>query len=277
MKKYVTIQSSKASLPLQIIGSRNFIDTVLSHPFWKEYVICQIVDKPSTRSTQNHITISESPTLRYDIQEQKVECNITCITSAIKFVSHLLEYYRQRKDIYTVHGNVITLGERSIALIGGISGIGKTSLSAKATQSGWEWTSDEKFLINDKAQYIQGLTGIQNDSKTKNASEGAFPVSPRNSRQICAFIVPIITEGTLVTYHYSINKATYHIYEELSRNITASRAILQGHPTPLPSVDNPDISTKRYLHAQTIAKTVPMHFTMGPVESILQKARELTL
>jgi hypothetical protein len=236
----------------------------------RNYVIGE-VDNGSTEDIAA-VSIEESAQLSHDISTGTVTTSIDRIPFGIKFAAHILERERQRQGVFMIHGNVISLGERAVACIGGISGIGKTSLSVAAQERGWEWTSDEKFLMNSRGQYIQGLATTLDDDKTRKVVGQAVPRSPKEPRDIAAFVLPISADQDgLVSHLYDEPKAVYHLYEEMGRNITASRGIMQGYDTPLPSVDAPEIAARRYACATELGRQVPMYFMLGKTEAILNR------
>lgn len=275
MKKFAHVSSPEATLPLSIEGTTPFVDSLLVHSFWDSYVIGDVVIDSNESDSASLIRINESSEHTYDIIERSIDCTQAYAASGIKYAAHFLEQERQQHGVYTVHGNVISLGSQAIACVGGISGIGKTSLSSKAHTQGWEWTSDEKFLMDESGHYVRGLNGIQDDLKSDQAALGMRPSTPRTKRSITGFVIPIIAEQPLVVHEYDLQKAEYHIYEELGRNITAGRAILRGYDTPLPSLDTAAISVRRYKCAQKLAAHIPFYFMIGEASALLERCEEI--
>lgn len=266
MRTQAVAHSLEAELPFVVTGSDDFVHTALTHPMWHEYVMATIEQRPASDAV---VELHEAPLPTYTILPPMIQCTLGTISSGVRLISHLLERERQGHGIYTVHGNVISLGEKAVALIGGISGIGKTALSAQSTTQGWRWIADEKFLIDESCSYRFGRSIILNDQKTHDAA-GLVRPTASTPREIHASVIPILTDSALEVHNYSSEKALYHYYEELSRDITGARALFMGYDFPLPSVDTQQLAARRHRAAEHLSESRPMYFMLGTAAAILE-------
>ncbi len=273
MRAHAIAHSLEARVPFTVTGSDDFVHTSFTHPMWHEYVMATVEHR--SEGDEAGVELYEGGRTTYTISPPMIECTQDTVSSGIRFVSHLLERERQERGIYTIHGNVITLGERAIALIGGVSGIGKTTLSAQSTLHGWKWIADEKFLIDEACSYRFGRSVILDDKKTHEAAGSVRPTPPTSQLEICASVIPIVTDSKLQTHKYSPEKALYHYYEELTRDITGARALFMGYDSPLPSVDMPELSARRRRTAERLSESRPMYFMLGTAAAILEEIEQL--
>ena len=273
MKQFYRVTSAGAELPFSLDGSEPFVDHVANHSFWHDYVIGQV--EPSV-NTEEYVQIAESPALSYSLDPHRIHCDTDHAHQGIKFANHYLEQRRQAGGAYTIHGNVISSphAEYTAALIGGVSGIGKSTLSALALEQGWEWVSDEKFLLDERGNFVQGLATTLQDEKTQLAIGACTPTYQPAQRPIDAFVFPIVSAQALEVHHYDQGKAYWHLYEEMSRNITASRGTLHGY-MPLMSADQPNIAWRRARTAELLSNRLPMYFMMGQSQAILEQIAAL--
>jgi len=267
MKQFYRVTSAGGELPFSIEGSGPFVNHVAHHPFWEQYVIGSV---SCGVNNDEYVQIAESPTQVYSLDPHRIECDTEHAYQGIKFANHYLEQQRQAGGVYTIHGNVITNPESShtTALIGGVSGIGKSTLSAFAKQNGWQWVSDEKFLLDERGNFVQGLATTLQDEKTQRAIGAMTPSHHTEPRPIDTLVFPVVCNQLLEQFRYDHGKAYWHLYEEMSRNITASRGTLSGY-MPLMSADQPNIAWRRMHAAEALSHRIPMYFMMGRAEDIL--------
>lgn len=258
---------------LNVIVDRlgNLIEPLIGSHFWYEFI-------PGVQVSQNVPTVASVPSVeimlgkQFSYNVQKGTITITSerdIYAAIVAVGYILERQRQEMNMFTIHGNVIQHGDTSYAILGGVSGLGKTTLSAYASLHSWGWLSDEKFVIDSNGMAIGATKDILTDSKTGLAAGIARPIGIKQPHSLSGFIYAIVTSETVATaYHYTLDKASWHIYEEMSRDIRIANSISPGI-TPLPSFDSTIASENRWNTAQELAGAVPCYFIRGDENSIL--------
>lgn len=254
----------------QVAGDGPFVNDVLNHGFWRQYTIGSV--ERCAEVHRGSEMIIQSPTL--EIGDGFIHCDNDHIFSGIKYISLHAEAARQEVGQYTIHGSVIALGGLAVAMVGGVSGIGKTTIASTAQrQKRWEWLSDEKFEIDQGGRYLCGLGEVLNDPKSQTAASGESPVDSSKTLAplpISSFIIPIVTgEHEATAYEYDQEKALYHFYGELTKTISAGNALLYGYDHPLQSTDNRRISAKRYEVAKYLAKHLRMVYLRGSPEKIL--------
>ena len=270
MREQATLVSHNMKYNFQVVGDSSFIDHTLGHRFWRQYTIGNV--KKDIEPQKGSGKIIQSSTLEFG--DDFINCDINHIFSGIKYVSLHAEAARQEVGQYTVHGSVIALGGVAIAAVGGVSGIGKTTIASIAQkQARWSWLSDEKFEIDQTGHYLGGLGEVLDDSKSRAAASGESPINRNEnptSLPISAFVIPIVTREDGVTVHeYDQEKAMYHFYGELTKTISAGHTLLYGYDCPLQSTDNKQIAANRYKTAKYLAKNIRMIYLRGNPEKIL--------
>ncbi|PID31326.1 hypothetical protein CR983_01695 [Candidatus Saccharibacteria bacterium] len=273
MKKPSKVVCGQMECAYSVSGDQAFTSDLQSNPFWDEYVVGNIED---SSENEPYVSVVQSRDLSY--RGRVIYCDQAHTRAGIKFIAHHAETLRQEASQYTVHGNVILLGEMAVALVGGVSGIGKTSVASYATTRGHGWLSDEKFAMTDTAEYVQGLQKVLPDTKSIAAAKGMEPdavCAPAKCR-VGMFVIPLLTDEEKPTVHeYTPDKAEYHYYGELGRNITASCGLMRDFPCPLASADSELAATKRAKTAGYLSKHVPMACVRGNCESIVDVCETL--
>lgn len=261
-----------AELHIAAEGRADHLASFVGHDFWPRFVpdVELGIGEPG-KNSDLHIAIGSEATWQFDPAGRDLVLPPSNILHAICTAGYMLEAKRQALGLYTVHGNVIANDANTVALIGPISGIGKTTLSSYATSKGWQWISDEKFVLSEQGEYMGSVAGTLQDDKTKQSAGGNEPdVAEPYGRRLDAFVIPIVTDGdALVSHVYDHAKAFWHLHEDMSRDIRVVPFDLNGPEVPLPSFDTEDIATRRRKAAATLSGMVPYISVMGNGDTIL--------
>lgn len=277
MTKSFIISSCGFSLRASITGKRDVATALLATPEWGMLIpnLTIALEPSHTELADINIECTAKPLFNYDPNSKRIVTDSTHIITVVATFSYLLEQVRQEHKMFMLHGNLISNGKNSIALIGGISGIGKTTLSAHMQTAGWKWYSDDKFIVNARAECVGVMHFPLADEKTKKAV-GSQKLDVYDTRAtLTHLIIPIVTDESELTVHYYDNdKASWHIYEELSRDIRLSNGLLDMFG-PLPSFDTLTASQYRAKYSKVFAEKLPMIYLRGNRSAIRGFLQEL--
>ncbi len=261
------ISSFSSTIQLIVDGSATFKQALLNEPFWHEFIPgfqCIKVDEPK----QTWHVIEDSA---FDFQEadRTIRSSIENVRSVVLIVEATFEYLRQECNFYTLHGSIIAHGDMAVALIGTVSGIGKTRLAAHASKHGWSWLVDEKFTLKHN-QVIGGTRGLLNDRKTRTSAQGTTPTSWTRSYPLAAICQPIITtEASITRFDMTEQKAHWTLYDEMTRDIRQVNGIIHASAPPLQSRDTDAIAQARMKAVASLVHTVPVLYLRGPEQLLL--------
>ncbi len=245
-----TISIFSFSVGANIQGPESVINMIESSTFLNEYI-------PGFRFGKN-----ESKNIRIEINSAYKE-NITLFESEDAAVIHfrneytdkdiislielVLEYYRQKRGIFTIHGSACDYKGSGILIIGGASGIGKSTLAYKLSEktSDFEFIGDEKICVNNRGEIIGGIqkVGINQKINTGN-SDKSISLWYGTASKISTIIQPILCDdGKLDVFEWNEASKKWHLYEEFSRKIRAVSRMAAG--IPIQSIDSDKIAIKR--------------------------------
>lgn len=267
------VSSFTVTIELVIDGSPAIYSALQEHPFWHEFVPGLKHDKVTEPSVTWHI--SEDSTFSYDQTERTIRANAESIKKVIIIIEAALEQLRQARSLYTFHGSVIVRDDKAVALIGNLSGIGKTTLAAYASRHGWIWTVDEKFTVSD-GNVIGGTRGLLHDAKTLKAASSSLPTRSDKSYPLVLFCQPIVTtESTLTRFDTSDDKRLWILNDEITRDIRQVNGIVDASLPPLQSFDTTAIAASRIRAVTTLVAVTPLVYLRGS-ESLLLNEIETT-
>ena len=256
---------------MAISGAPPVAEALLNAPHWQMLLPDVRIAHIDTTSTTPDISIEgvSGSSFQYEPMSEQITTDIGHISSTIATISYIFERHRQEQNQYTVHGNLVSKnGQAAIAFIGGISGIGKSTLSAFVQQQGWKWLSDDKFVVDAQSLSIGVMSQSLADEKTLKAIGTQKTDERHDNLPIFHFIIPIVTdEENLTVHYYDREKALWHIYEELSREIRISNGLLDAFG-PLPSFDTQLAAKNRVETARFYAENIPMIYLRGNREKI---------
>jgi hypothetical protein len=274
----LTASSLGAELRINAEGAEGDLQSFVGNDFWPRFVPGAELEEVDglTPSPDLGINIDPGAVWRFDPADRSLACPPVNILHAICVAGYMLDAKRQESGLYTLHGNVIANSSDTIALIGPISGIGKTGLSSRAADRGWQWVSDEKFVMSELGEYVGSVKGILRDAKSEQAAGDKEPnANEPYSRKISAFVIPIATDSeTLVSHRYDHGKAFWHLNEEISRDVRLAPLALDGPEAPLPSFDYEDLAIRRRRAAANLSSVIPFLSIMGSEDSILDSLSE---
>ena len=272
-----TVSSCGFALRANVAGKADVATALLAAPQWSMFIPDVTVVSGPSHSEPADISIEciAETFFNYDPSSKRIVTDSAHIITVIATISYLLEQVRQENELFTLHGNLISNNKYSVALIGGISGIGKTTLSVHMQTAGWKWYSDDKFIINAHAECVGVMHTPLADEKTKNAIGLQKPNMYDTRVTLTHLIIPIVTDESEMTVHYyDSSKASWHIYEELSRDIRLSNGLFDMFG-PLPSFDTITASQYRGKCSGVLARKLPMIYLRGNLLDICRFLQEL--
>jgi hypothetical protein len=268
-----------AGLKIDIITSNKVAFTLKKEPFLYEYIPDLIIDSFSDNSNPDFIIkfyVSNHNSL--DIVDNIITINYSkeCSTKdIITLLEYGLEYCRQSKDIYCLHGSAVAKSEHAIIFLGQVSGIGKTSISLELVLNHkFQFLGDEKILlkyINNRLSvkstnrlkfnksYLEDYSQINEKdfiSKFCNISGNWIPLSLLIQPQICP-------KGILLHDKFDPSKTEFHLYEEITRKIRGCSRRVNGFTEPLLSIDNYELSKKRSGFCKKLSLTIDSYHVVG--------------
>lgn len=246
---------------------QDICDMVSDHYFLLEYIPNARVIKSKAQAELN-VHIGNT----FDWQDKHI--TITKVDSDIRsfivIVGALLEHKRQLCRLYQVHGSAVAIKGNAVAIIGGMSGIGKTSLALfMHTMPHVIFIGDEKFVLDGQNKTLVGGCPISKDNyKSKNIQ--SVSVAPYNGAVHLNLVVfPIITDEPSITY-YKIDslKLFWHLYEEASRDIRNLNMLYDNFTKTANSFDSDNIMKQRLIDIQNISTSTPAYFIRGNVSEV---------
>lgn len=271
------ISSGHLAITLHIEGSDEFVRALVSHSFWREYIPSVQITPSASQEADHDWTIKEANNPNYSLADGSIEIPQDLIVPAIVIIDTQFERLRQSCGLFTLHGSVIGDEAGAIGFIGGVSGLGKTSISAYAARHGFSWLCDEKFVIDEEGVVRAGVAAILNDEKTRLSSGDVRPVGLTSARPLQLLCIPLITsENEAVVHVLDSRRAVWQLYDEMSRDIRQINGMLQGFTTPLPSFDTTAISRRRQKAVLKLADQIPVVYVRGSTEVVLEAVRRLT-
>lgn len=251
-----------ADVEVAVISSGDILSKIFADSFMHQYIPdIEILHKSSSTKTIK-ITRGKSSS-KFTIKDDKALIlfdDSFSLKDIISLIDYALEYWRQRQGIFTIHGAACRYEELGILIIGGASGIGKSSLVYNlCNNSPVEFISDEKVLINHNA-WIVG--GVKKDFFNKSTLDKSINTNKRHTEsgcpvektQIKLILQPVISpDAKLIVGEWNSRKISWHLYEELSRKIRGtSRRVGRGFP--IQSIDTEALALERSKLADMLAK-----------------------
>lgn len=192
------------------------------------------------------------------------------LRSVIVILGTLLEQKRQQHRLYQVHGSAVAIDGNAVAIIGGMSGIGKTTLAlALQDLPGAAFIGDEKFVLDGQKQAIVGACPLSKDNRK---SETAFDFclnTYKKPAKLALVVFPVITNETELTY-YKLDKLKlfWHLYEESSRDIRNLNFLYNNFTETQNSFDTRRIMKQRLTDIQNISAHTPAYFIRGNMADV---------
>lgn len=192
------------------------------------------------------------------------------VRSFIVILGALLEQQRQQHRLYQVHGSALAIHGNAVAIIGGMSGIGKTTLAlALQDLPGGAFIGDEKFVLDGQKQAIVGACPLSQDN---HKSETAFDFCLNmydTPAKLALVVFPVITNETELTY-YKLDKLKlfWHLYEEASRDIRNLNFLYNNFTETQNSFDTRRIMKQRLADIQNISACTPAYFIRGNMADV---------
>ncbi len=243
---------------------KSVYDTLSAHYFLREYIPGACITKSAQPA---EMTISRGASFDWRGNNIKITDADVDLRSVIVIVGALLEQKRQAHRLYQVHGAAVAINNKAIAIIGGMSGIGKTTLAVTLQQlPNAEFIGDEKFVLDGQTQTIVAACPLSKDNlKNKTACDSTLNIRTKSAK-LALVVFPIITNETELTcYKLDRLKLFWHLYEEASRDIRNLNFLYNNFTETQNSFDTRHIMKQRLADIQNISNHTPAYFIRGNV------------
>lgn len=234
---------------------------------------------------QYTIKINNSDSFSFEFSPDKtlLTVNTTIATSMediVTLVDYYLDYIRQLKDTYCIHGNAVTKNKKAALLIGGASGIGKSTVALELVEKfDYLLVGDEKVLIDSTPSVIGGISRIHpnKDIQSKNLGAKEISISISKERSPIGLIIQPVTNknGQLYIEKWEPLKTDFHLYEELSRKIRGVSRRINNFSVPIMSFDDVIIAERRSIFCKQMAKDIYAYTVYGDPKDVANKINEL--
>lgn len=247
--------------------------------FWKALIPDVSIKKSQQGEKPFTVSLFEDSVFSFALKKKSCVIRHDFSPSHIKdivvVIGYLLEREHQKNSFYTIHGSVVSYREKAVALIGGLSGMGKTSLGLYLVSKKWRFNSDEKFILDPAHLSIVGCTSkllINKKLKMATKKYNLSRIHPEGiqKNRLEAIIFPILVrfKKEYESFQYNNEKAFWHLYEEATRDIRLLNGLIHNFSFPLPSLDTHDIAVLRARNVRKVISMVPVFFVKGTKQQI---------
>ncbi|SRR5258708_6336871 len=272
-------------------------DDLSGFDFLYKYIPLVEISKDSIANKETFVlSIKDNKKLDFEFFAKEnnavLECtfnkNIT-LRDIVSVIDYCLDYIRQKEGIYNLHGSAVAKNEKGILIIGGVSGLGKTTLALNlCTKRRFNFIGDEKILIDKNGFILGGVNTIEFNKPDLNSSS-APELNNKGPNELSKFIdiqkrpVPIklviqpmiIPGANLYVEDWPTIKAEWHLYEEMGRKIRGVSRRLNNHSFPLQSIDTFEVSLLRSNTAKKLSRKIKFVGLKGDVNNIMDKIESL--
>lgn len=269
------------NLAVKLIAERELLDPLLSDEFLFRYIPNLTIINES--SAQYQITLVRDKNFGLNINSCSFEIRgpmyqELSIRDTVTLIEHCIERIRQENGLFTIHASSSAVGSRAILLIGGASGIGKSSVNIELMKKGASFISDEKAVVREDHNVIAGDKQIKFNKQILHQRYSEHEViSMIQDRQVTAespialMIQPVSNKrGELYFEKWDEVKTDFHLYEELSRKIRGVSRRIINFTLPIQSVDDESLALRRSALAKSLSKQVPAYTVYGSAEKIAE-------
>jgi hypothetical protein len=286
---HLTLTSAGAEI--QISAKPIYLDAIKENDFLFQYVPDLEIAKEATQSTSKLELVEKDDTNFMIREDNQFVLNFnpkwTSIKDIISIIDYCFDKIRQGLGVYNIHSSACCKNNRTVLLMGGASGLGKTSVCFNlCLEDNYQFVSDEKTLIKENMEVVGGVKRVK---LSKRHLEENFPKELHdfdNSSNAIKFwegdstlgliVQPIVVpQGKLIVNKWDILKSDWHLYEEMTRKIRGVSRRINNFELPVISLDSEDISKKRSKFAKVLASKVDCYDIYGDLKSVSSKINEL--
>lgn len=288
----IRVHSSKLHIDVEL--SEFLFQELKNFDFFQKYIPDCNVETTKENSEENILVIEECESLSFKFH--KGSGNLSCKLgkninkhAIVVVIDYCLDYTRQKNGSYCVHGSAISKKDFGILILGGASGLGKTTLALNlCSKEGFEFIGDDKVLINNNleieggakmiefnkpALYISVDTNLQN--KKIDDLEKIIKIK-HESVPIKIGIQPNINPGgNLEVEKWPQEKIDFHLYEEMSRKIRGISKRISDSTYPLQSIDNEELAIARSNFAKQLSLNIPFYTIKGDLDLVINEILRL--
>lgn len=277
---YIVIES-----PLSLFENLKQFD------FLRKYIPdSQILELEDYKKKVGLIIVDNCEELNFTFENSQgnLKCSIgknLSLEAIIVVIDYCLEYQRQRNGVFCLHGSAVSLYGKGILILGGVSGLGKTTLALNlCLKYKAKFMGDDKVLINNQGLIIGGAKKIEFNKEALFKSVGAElnnkdvdelkEIIPIEDKKIPINVViqPTILPGAKFQFEkWDISKSSFHLYEELSRKIRGTSKRISDSTYPLDSVDTKEIALMRSKFVNSFTQVTPFLSLKGDLNEVMDQ------
>ncbi len=203
----------------------------------------------------------------------------------ITVIDYCLEFIRETKSVYCLHGSAVAKDDKGVVFIGAVSGLGKTTAAIHLCyHHGFSFVGDEKILIDQNGCLIGGSKRIIFNKEFLSQSldpainnlplhdlKQKIPIC-QTSPQLKLLIIPIVSTHSVgvESEKWTEAKTNFHLYEELTRKIRGVSRRIQNFSFPLPSLDTPQLAGYRSDFCRSVSSKIRAHYFKGNLQEVTQ-------
>ncbi|OGM26730.1 hypothetical protein A3D00_04740 [Candidatus Woesebacteria bacterium RIFCSPHIGHO2_02_FULL_38_9] len=273
---------SSGGVNISISCSQSLYIMLIGSEFMRSYIpgVESLIEKIA--NSKFTLEITESPSVSFTffgntaLLKGKVGENLS-IEDIVTVIDYCLEYLRQKIGIYCVHGSAVNYKGLGILILGGVSGLGKTTLALNlCTEKKAAFIGDEKILLqNDRL--IGGVKRIVYNKQwlyksTPKEKIKNMHIEDKETKLELVIQPNIFSKGKGIEIDLLDKlKANFHIYEEMSRKIRGVSRRISNFTYPLMSLDSYEISKKRSEYAKSLSENVPFYSIKGNINEVMNQ------
>ncbi|OGC52376.1 hypothetical protein A2982_00735 [candidate division WWE3 bacterium RIFCSPLOWO2_01_FULL_39_13] len=284
--KSLIIKSYKQNL--QVSGDGNLLSRIVKNPFFVKYIPSVLSSKMTSQSSnviQFNLRLKISNSTCFDFDQKCAtysfsESSETTIKDIITIIDYCFDYLRAKDDVYCLHASSSVFSIRSVMFIGGASGIGKSMVNMSLVRNyNYSFLSDEKTLLENHS-IVGGLRSFIKNKEIHQSMELNLETKHLGSIRNKLFLVvqPVTCIGGEVYLEkWPVQKAEWHLYEELTRKIRGISRRVDNFTIPIQSIDTYELSRKRSRFANELATCAKFYTIYGDPNKVAEKINQLVL
>ena len=266
-------------------ASAELLERIAHSDFLNKYIPSVSVaglDSGSHDGTKLRIKASSCTSLQQsgEVYDLLYNPESTTTEDVISVIDYIFDALRQDAEIYCVHASAAQKNGRTVLLIGGASGLGKTSVNLLlCRQFGFDFVGDEKVLVGKQGKILGSVPLIPDHKREVNLAAGhddnetVSHIDLSKESVTAELIVQPVTapSATLHMLRWGPQKAEWHLYEEMTRKIRGVSRRVNKFSYGLQSLDDPSKTQKRIENARKIANSVECLTIWGDAELVAQE------
>lgn len=272
-------------------GSLSLFKSLISFDFFRKYIPDSQLIELNEDEKDVGLTVIDSVNdldFSFDRGHGILKCfvdrNIS-LEAVIVVIDYCLEYQRQKNGVFCIHGSAVSLDGKGILILGGVSGLGKTTLALNlCLKHNAKFIGDDKVLVSREGFIVGGAKKIEFNKTALFSSVGAELNNKDIDKlqeiiqiedtkiQISVVVQPSIFLGSNFEFEkWDVSKASFHFYEELSRKIRGTSKRISNSTYPLDSLDTKEIALMRSDFVNILTKETPFISLKGNINEVMKR------